>query len=568
MMRARGDEQLKGIAVVQMSQARSMWPTGKRSGALVLLLLALTLIALIAPSTGGASYSSSAGGEPPVTNTATNSHFFDWTAQGNMRFCVNVYRNSSLFERGCIPSASSYYTDGSSGTLSQTENSLADGTLVGVYPLQCQEGTFVCLSCSFDFCHSSTLIDLNQPVLTVYAAGTAVYTNNPQIPMHIDYNDALSHPWFAGGDAAAVFVCARRDRACTNADPHNYEPNCSHANLTRFAAPGNAKVNSFDCTFNFGSEADGPVYLCASAADQSIPDPDPTAIEPSTLPTHVNQFVNPATGTGWTAGSANLAENSCGSVMLDRAPPAINVQASDTTPATGDLVTLSASSSDGLSGVSGPYTWDFGDNTPSKQGASITHTYGNPGTYHVTVTTHDGAGNEGSTGVDLIVTTEKGGTGDEGTVIAKPPSKSEIGGKDGTQAASLGELNVIAPKKHRLGKKLTPILLTLIAANPGAFQAALTKGSKTVSKGAGVLATAGTFGFKLQLPKRLVTGIYKLQLTFVPDGATTGSTKTISIKFFRPRARKHRRVARRPSPGTEGPVNVDAGPPLAAGYGG
>ena len=30
--------------------------------------------------------------------------------------------------------------------------------------------------------------------------------------MHIDYYDAMSHPWFAGGDGAAVYVCARRDR--------------------------------------------------------------------------------------------------------------------------------------------------------------------------------------------------------------------------------------------------------------------------------------------------------------------------------------------------------------------
>jgi plastocyanin len=559
-----------------MSRARSIWPMGRKSASPALLLMVFALIALAAPATSSASFNSAEGGEPLVTNTPTDSHFFNWTAQGNMRFCVNVYRNSTLYERGCIPGPSSYYTDGTSGTLSQTENALPDGTLVGVYPLQCQEGTGVCLSCAYDFCHSSTLIDLNQPVLTVYAAGTAIYTNNPQIPMHIDYYDALSHPWFAGGDGAAVFTCARRDRACTNADEHIYQPNCSHANLSRFAAPGNPKENSFDCTFNFASEADGPVYLCASAADQSVPDPDPTAVEPGNLPTHVDQFKNPATGLGWTAADANLAENSCGSVVLDRAPPTLNLQASDTTPATGDLVTFSASASDAISGISGPYTWDFGDNTPSKQGANITHTYGDPGTYHVTLSGHDGAGNEGSASADLVVKTEKGGTGDEGTVTTKPPSKTEIGGKDGTQttslATSLGELKVIAPKKHRLGKKPTPILLTLIASNPGAFQAALTKGSKTVSKGAGVLATAGTFGFKLTLPKHLATGNYKLRLTFVPDGTTTGATKTISIQFFRPHARRrgpapHLRAGRRAIAGSEGPVNVDAGPPLAPGYG-
>ena len=144
------------------------------------------------------------------------------------------------------------------------------------------------------------------------------------------------------------------------------------------AAPGTPTENSFDCTFNFSSEADGPVYLCASAADQSVPDPDPTAIEPSILPTHVNQSINPATGEVWTAADANLAENSCGSVVLDRAPPTMNLRVSDRTPGTGDLVTFSASASDAISGISGPFAWDFGDNTPSKQGANITHTYGRP----------------------------------------------------------------------------------------------------------------------------------------------------------------------------------------------
>jgi len=374
---------------VQKSQISSLSPrvrTGVRSTRLASLVVVLALVALAVPATSSAVFQSSPGGEPAVTNTPTNSHWFSWTSSGfNVRYCITTYRNSVSFNRGCIPSPSLYYLDPSSSQFSQTENSLPDGTLVGVYPSEYRDGIGI-YPCSGPQCSSSTLIDLNQPVLTVFAAGTANYTNNAQIPMHIDYNDALSHPWFAGGQNAAVFICQRRDRACTNADPHNYEPNCSVANLSRFAAPGNAKVNSFDCTFDFTSAADGPVYLCATAADQSIPDPDPTAVEPSSPPTHPNQFVKPATGLGWTAGDANLAENACGSVVLDRASPTISAQASDTTPATGDLVTFSASGSDGVSGLAGPFTWDFGDNTPNKQGANITHTYGSPGTYRVELT--------------------------------------------------------------------------------------------------------------------------------------------------------------------------------------
>ncbi len=408
------------------------------------------------------------------------------------------------------------------------------------------------------------MIDLNQPQLTVYAAGTANYTNNPQILMHIDYYDSLSHPWFAGGNNAAVFVCQSRTAPCTNADLHSYTPQCSVVNGTRFAAPGNPKQNSFDCMYDFTSQPDGPVYLCASAADQSIPDPDPTANETSgPLPTHVNQFINPATGSGWTAGSANLANSSCGSVILDRAPPAIDAQASDTTPATGDLVTFSASGSDGASGLAGPFTWDFGDNTPNKQGANITHTYGNPGTYRVQLTGQDGAGNVGSDSVDVVVKKAADGTGDEGTIV-KPPKPDEIGGDGGTQKTSIGSLDVVAPKKYKLAKKLTPLLLALTASEPGAFQAALTKGPKILAKGSGVIAKAGTFGFKLKLPKGMKPGKYKLQITFVPDGATSGATKSITIKFIASKKGKSRVAPAIAGP--EPPVNVDAGPALAAGY--
>ena len=101
----------------------------------VLLAVPLIAIGLIAPATSSAVFSSSMGGEPPVTNTPTNSFFFDWNANGaSVRYCITVYRNSASFERGCIPSPSTYYTPSSSGTFSQTENSLPDGTFVATYP--------------------------------------------------------------------------------------------------------------------------------------------------------------------------------------------------------------------------------------------------------------------------------------------------------------------------------------------------------------------------------------------------------------------------------------------------
>ena len=360
-----------------------------------------------------------------MTNTPTNSFFFDWSSNGaNVRYCITVYRNSSSFERGCIPSPTTYYTAGQSGTFSQTENSLPDGTLVATYPSEYIDeiGLFPCPA---ELCHSSTLIDLNQPVLTVYAAGTATYTNNPQVPMHIEYQDAMSQPWFAGGDGAAVYVCARRDRACTNSDVHNYDPNCSHVNTPRLSSPGTPKSNSFDCTFNLSAEADGPVYLCATAADQSIPDPDPNANEALAMfPTHVNQFINPATGMGWTADDANLAEN-CLRQRDPRPRPAGDRdhgeqhQTGDGRP--GDLQRLGQRRA--LRPRPAPSAGTSGTTPrPNRAPTSPTPT-AVPGTYHVQVTGHDGAGNEGSAAVDVVVKNQ-GGVGGEGTVTGKAAAGS------------------------------------------------------------------------------------------------------------------------------------------------
>jgi hypothetical protein len=47
-----------------------------------------------------------------------------------------------------------------------------------------------------------------------------------------------------------------------------------------------------------------------------------------------------------------------------------------------------------------------------------------------------------------------------------------------------------------------------------------------------------------------------------------GTTETIPIKFIAPKRRRHLRGGARASAAAEsGPVNVDAGPPLAPGYG-
>ncbi len=153
-------------------------------------MLTAAVLAVV-PSPASAAFAAAAGGEPPVTNTPTDSHYFEFNANGTpTKYCVTAYHGTQSFNRGCVGP----YT--TSGYFSQTENDLQDGTLVGVFPTEEEflESIWIPFPCSFDPCHSSTLIDLGAPVLNVYAAGTATYTNNPMVPMHIDYFDAHSHP--------------------------------------------------------------------------------------------------------------------------------------------------------------------------------------------------------------------------------------------------------------------------------------------------------------------------------------------------------------------------------------
>ena len=61
----------------------------------------------------------------------------------------------------------------------------------------------------------------------------------------------------------------------------------------------------------------------------------------------------------------------------------------------GDPVSMTAAATDDFSGVA-TYGWDFGDGSTAS-GDKVSHTYAAPGTYMVTITAIDGAGNAGTT---------------------------------------------------------------------------------------------------------------------------------------------------------------------------
>ena len=313
--------------------------TGTSQGRAAPLALAVALIASPPPLLGGRHRRRqiSAGGEPTVTNTATNSHFFDWSAR--------VGFNVRLLRHGCtgtsLPSSAAASPLRAPTTpRRERQHALADRERVARRhirrhlpgrvprrhrPLPVQRSAPLLVDA----------IHLNQPSLPSTRPGRQLH-KNPQSRCTSTTTDPLSHPWLAGGDNSAVFVCQRRDRACTNADAHNYTPQCSVVNVSRFASPESEDalvpphVRLHDPTRRTRS-------TCVPAsADQSIPIRTPLRTSPpARSPPTCTSSPTPRTGAGWTAASANLADSSCGSVILDRGPPSMDAQASDMRPRNG-----------------------------------------------------------------------------------------------------------------------------------------------------------------------------------------------------------------------------------------
>ena len=273
------------------------------------------------------------GGEPPVTNTPTNSHSSTGIAAAPRRFCINVYRNSTFFERGCIPSASTYYTDAATApsrrprTRSPTErwSHLPD-------PIPATGSSSV--PCAY---RPLPLVDPDRPQPAGPDRLCGRHRDLHEQPGCADAYRLLRRvePSLVcrRGRRRGVRLRAARQGLHERRRPQlrpELQPREPHRAFRPRATP---KTNSFDCTFHLGSEADGPVYLCAigrrPVGPRSRPDGGRTLA--ASRPTSTSSSTRPP-GKGGPPDDANLAENSCGSVILDRAPPTLSMQASDTPP--------------------------------------------------------------------------------------------------------------------------------------------------------------------------------------------------------------------------------------------
>ena len=490
--------------------------------------VALTLtIALVVALAGAGEARAGVGTyqEPAFTKTLTNTWFYTYTQiQGTTNeyfICFTLRKDGNVIEPsnggngpGSQNCTGNMYNAANNGVTRNFPNGIGPDavnipmTVGSTYEM-----------CGLDFysfgviwkfgasgCQSTT-IDNTKPQITTFVNGTDVYTRNLALNIQIDYTDAIAPPY------AANFGCFALGAGCTVNPATQYIEGCS---VPYF---GFVRNNSFLCNTTLADNTpDGVVAFCAIAADAAIPD----------NPSSTNQ--------AQPAASANLSDQSCGSVVLDRTPPAASITASATSVKVGDLVNLGAQSSDATSGTTGQYTWIFGDNTPNGSGPTTSHTYTQAGTYEAKLTTADNAGNagEGKQVITVSPPAQGGGTGGTGGTITPPPTDRSIvneSGGGGTQETVFAGLEVVAPKRFKIRRGHRNLPLAVTSAGAGRFTAALKLGRKVVARGAVTVTRAGRFGFKLKLPAGMKAGRYKLTLSFKPKGSSTALTKTLRIRF-------------------------------------
>jgi PKD repeat protein len=464
--------------------------------------------------------------EPGFTNTTSNTWFFSYNrVQGvtdEYFICFTLRKDGIVIEPsngtngpGSQNCTANIYAQGASGQTGGMQPNPANIPMsVGSAYEMCATDyrwNGVIYQSASSACQVTT-IDTTKPAIATSVNGTHTYTRSLAIQIHIDYADAIAVPF------PATFGCVALGEACPVDSATQYLSGCSVPNVPLNAPDRGGRNNSFDCSTTLdASTPDGLVVFCANAADAAIPD----------NPSSSNQARPP--------NSANISDTSCGSIILDRAPPSVSMTASATTVTVGQLVNLSAQSSDATSGISGQYTWVFGDNNANGAGATTSHSYTQPGTYEVKLTTTDGAGNTGEAKKVITVTPSAlGGSGAIGGTITAPPSSQSISsqsGGGGTQKTTFAGLQVVAPKTFRIRKDRRTLPLTLTSASAGRVQISLTRGRKVVARGAATFTRPETFGFKLKLPARMKPGVHTLKITLKPKESSKATTKTLKIRF-------------------------------------
>ena len=535
-------------------------------------------------------------GEPAFTRSTTNTQWIRW--QGSPSYATYKVEFDHYVNGTFSGMQSMNVGANSTGTSwvnwSGVVNQLVEGSTYGIcaygrYTIDGSIGSRDSGSC-YDADQTGkrafTTIDLTKPSIVVKIDGGAEWSKTGKLNYRIDYSDNLAFPF------PANFLC--RDigtapaQACANTT-HQYNEACS------VPVGGMKKSTYFDCNEDLSGAnvADGPVTLCAVAADAAIPD----------NPNSSNQ--------AGSATQANLSNRVCDSITIDRTAPAVSIGAAATEVFVGDLVNVTAQASDATSGLSGTYAWTWGDSPSEGTDAADAHTFTQPGTYQVRVKTTDRAGNEvaatkiitvkarpdtgtpgggntgggntggGSSGGGDTGSGTSGGTTGGGTTggttgggtsvgAAQTPSAPVTAG-GGSQAAAAPGLAISAPKRLARSRKGGALTVTLRPGGAGRATLALVRGIRTHAQGAVVIDRAGTLRYRLKLPRRLPAGVYRLKVAWTPAGATAATTQTLKVtvagaRSARARAATARAASAAPQVAAEGaPVAVPTGKAPAAG---
>ncbi len=455
-------------------------------------------------------------GEPPFTNSAQNTQFFEWPATPGADAYRVQYRYYANNAEKASPTVSVPLGSGSAWANWSGVETLQHGSQYGV----CAQGAFSLPndplffpdgpnSCSMGTMlgrRAYTTIDRSKPTAAITLAGGAAFTRDAKVPLRVDFSDDVAGPF------PANFLCFQYGGGpgglCDSAKGfvYGYTASCS-------VPAGAGRSTSFTCTADYGSGAspapDGPVWACVRAADAAIPD----------NPSSANQ--------SGSADRANLSDPSCDGVVLDRTPPAAAIAPSATAVKVGELVSFQAQAADATSGVGAQSDWSWGDGTPGGSGASATHTFTQAGTFEVRLTVADNAGNTGTaTTVVTVSAPGGGGTGTPGGGGTGTPGGGGTGAPGGGATGSPGggtapaAIALSAPR--RLPAKVRSIRVALTADAAGRVQLALVRGGRIVSRG-GTAVAPGTSAYGLRLPRGTKAGRYTIKATYTPAG---GAAKT------------------------------------------
>ncbi|MDA0170138.1 PKD domain-containing protein [Solirubrobacter taibaiensis] len=453
-----------------------------------LLLLGVILCAAVMAGPASAQVQPAGTGEPLYTNSTQNTQWLEWPATSGIdayRVRYDYYENNALVAnptQSPAPNGATNVWANWSGV-----KTLQHGGQYGICaqgqfrfpndPLWFPQGPNSCSMGTTLGRRAYTTIDRSKPTAALQVAGGRAFVNTTNLALKVDFTDDVAGPF------PANFLCFQVGGSSGVCDTskgaiYGYNASCS--------VPGSAgKATTFTCTADYGNIVDGDVWACVIAADASIPD----------NPSGPNQ-----TGT---ADKANLSTASCDSVVVDRTPPVAAINTAATTVKVGDLLTFQGSATDATSGLTGPGEWTFGDSDAIPSGDTMTHIYEQPGTYELTYTVRDAAGN--STTVRKTIT----------VLDTTPPPGDDDPGDDGpTDPGEVHQLRVNAPNKARARAEFIPVQLT--ATNRGRVQLQLLDGNKVLARATVRLDPDGTADHRLKLKKNTAPGRYVLKATWTP----------------------------------------------------